>query len=81
MAKGKHANKNKLILNSNLNDLVVSGAISIRDVPVLKKAKEILALETKPYEAEDVRGLWLVGPPGSGKTTYAREHYPDYYIK
>lgn len=81
LSEGKHCAKNKLILKSSLNDLVLSGAISIRDVPVLKKAKEILALEAKPYEAEDVRGIWLVGSPGTGKTTYARENYKDYYIK
>lgn len=81
LSQGKHVAKNRLILGNSLSDLVDQGAISIRDVPVLKKAKEILALEAPASKADDVRGLWLVGPPGTGKTTYARENFPDYYIK
>lgn len=49
-----------------------SGAISIRDVPTIKKAKEILAMENDAVETEDVKGIWIVGRPGCGKTTYAR---------
>lgn len=35
----------------------------------------------KPYEHMDVRGVWIWGPPGSGKSHAARLKYPHAYIK
>jgi len=32
-------------------------------------------------ETDDVRGLWYVGPPGTGKTTFARTEWGSVYIK
>lgn len=38
-------------------------------------------LPTYNHEA-GTRGTWVVGPPGTGKTHYARTHYgEDVYIK
>jgi len=77
----ERAKKNKRLLETDLATLVENGEINIKEVPLLKKAKTILAQEGRPYQAEGVRGLWIWGPPGTGKTHMAHEQYPGAYIK
>lgn len=44
--------------------------------------KKIGCEGTEPYEHDDVRGYWLWGAPGTGKTTFARTEYgTDVFIK
>jgi hypothetical protein len=74
--------KNKRLRDTPLNELVDSGDISIMDVRKLKNAKLDLAQEKPAFDANDVRGIWLYGPPGSGKSRKAREDYgDDIYLK
>lgn len=35
----------------------------------------------RPFEAPDVRGIWIYGPPRVGKSRYVRSREPSLYIK
>lgn len=77
----ERAAKNKRLLEQPLQDLVATGELSLNQVPIIKKARIILAQEGAPVTTDDVRGLWLYGPPGTGKSHYARSNHPELYLK
>ena len=47
----------------------------------LHRAEQISNLKQPAYNHDTVRGVWIWGEPGTGKTHYAREKYPNCYIK
>lgn len=43
--------------------------------------RSLQAYVSTPYEHDSVRGYWYWGPPGTGKSHYARHHFTGLYIK
>jgi len=77
----ERASRNKRLREATLNELVDSGEINIKEVRALKNARIDLAQENQSYHHDDTRGLWYVGPPGTGKSRKAHEENPGCYIK
>lgn len=74
--------KNKRLRDTLLSELVDSGELNILDVKRLKQSRDILANEGLPFVADGVRGVWIHGPPGTGKTHYARSEYGEtFFVK
>jgi hypothetical protein len=75
------AEKNKLLIEKPLEDLVRDGDISLLTLPTLKKARWILEAETTPLQRPTSCGLWIYGPPGTGKTHYALNGWTNVFMK
>lgn len=43
--------------------------------------KELMAVTDDLYAHDDVRGIWCWGPPGTGKSRWAREEHPEAFLK
>ena len=55
------------------------GDISFMQVRQYKLAR--LEVSLQPYTHTDVRGVWIWGPPGIGKSRAVREKFPELYDK
>lgn len=70
-------------------DLVKTGApmseiTNLYPATYIRNYKGIAALSSsliQHYHHDDVRGLWLVGSPGTGKSRYARSQFPNAFFK
>lgn len=82
-AASKKAARNKQMLTEDPRQLVNDGTISLFQLPSLVKAKALYQLLEEAYEAEDVRGIWVVGKSGAGKSHYVRSQYTskELYLK
>lgn len=75
---------NEKILNTPMKQLVDEGVINIKDVPSYQRGIQAYKLLDKPATKTKCRGIWLVGPAGCGKSTWAHklgEHLGGYYEK
>lgn len=74
--------KNKRLRDTPMDELLDSGELHMLDVRKLKNARLDLAQEIPAFAASDVRGIWIWGPPGVGKSRKARADYgDDVYLK
>lgn len=78
----RKAEENLEILNLGAEMAVDAGRVSIKDYRHLKMSCDLYKLNTQPrFEAPDVRGIWIWGPPGTGKTHRARNQFGEHYMK
>ena len=78
----ERAARNQLLRDTPIDELVSSGEISLLQVRALKNCRMDLEQLKPAFAASDVRGTWIWGPPGTGKSRSAREDYgDDIYLK
>lgn len=82
-ANAKKAARNKQLLEEDPKQLIESGTIGVLQLPGLIRAKATYTTLLPPLEVSDVRGIWVVGRTGVGKSHYVRTRHsqPDLYLK
>lgn len=73
--------RNHMLMTKPLIELVNDGDISVGYVPTVKKARIILAQEGDAITTEECKGLWIHGPPSTGKTHYVMSTHENVYMK
>lgn len=74
--------KNKLILTTDLVDLVDTGMIPISQLRSLQKCKDLYQMmkrDKSPFINR--KCFWIHGPPGIGKSYTVRQMFPELYPK
>lgn len=74
---------NKRLISASVKELIDSGDIHVRDAKRIRDAQYVYRQCGDPTETDDVRGVWIYGPPGVGKSYKARTQYTQggLYIK
>lgn len=75
------AARNKILIGTNIKDLLDSGEISLSQASLIHKGQNLYYAQLKPYRHHEPRGVWVYGPPGTGKSYDARAMFPDAFIK
>jgi len=88
--KEARAEKNKMLMDKDLDELQQTGEIALSQVPMLKRAKDIIEAirqkkETRPIEGSlEEHNVWMYGDAGRGKTGWIIDYFNDnggYYEK
>lgn len=82
-AKQKKASRNFKLLHEDSKQLIDSGEIGLFQLESLEKAKAIYSTIGSSYDHFDVRGVWVYGLAGVGKSHFVRSLYRDdqLYVK
>ena len=79
---GDKARLNRELLEMGPEKAVAEGIIGLEKYLQLKKNIDAYKLATSSaIDCEGTRGTWIWGPPGVGKSHYARNHFTDIYLK
>ncbi len=74
--------RNKIALEVPLKRQIDEGLISLNQLPMLKKARQIYDRERDaPVSLCAPCGFWIYGPTGVGKSRFVRDLYPAAYLK
>lgn len=61
---------------------VAEGYIHIKEYLKVKQCVDAYKLNTQEHkDASDVKGVWIWGPPGVGKSHKARADHPGAFLK
>lgn len=80
-AKSKKAARNIQLLEEDTQDLIRTGSLGLLQLPSLIKAKAAYSLLGQALQTQDVRGIWVYGISGVGKSHYVRTRFTDLFVK
>ena len=73
---------NDLVLTKGPEALVKSGELSLINYPKVLAAATLYKLNTqKPDDLESLDNWWIFGLPGTGKSRFVRQTYPNHFNK
>lgn len=81
-AKGEVARRNRDIISKGVAKALEDGDIRIEEYCKVQKCINAYKTDTRVGERlPGTCGIWIYGPPGSGKTHKVHEEYDDLYLK
>jgi len=75
-ALAKRASRNQELLSEKPQQLIASGSIGLLQLPNLLKAKAAYQLLQPALQSDNVRGIWVHGASGNGKSHFVRARHP-----